>query len=122
MFSSWAEREDQVFYPGKRNKWSFFRTKMWYSMRINGFWSKNNLCYDAHYNHELRWRGNPIPIKYKHFYIPDDWKTQLLSLEIVEVRRDSLDKLESDYRKNKTENLDLVVESARFLLENNKLK
>ena len=95
---------------------------MWYSMRINGFWSKNNLCYDAHYNHELRWRDNPIPIKYKHFYIPDDWKTQLLSLEIVEVRRDSLDKLESDYRKNKTENLDLVVESARFLLENNKLK
>ena len=77
MYSEW---EEEMFYPGKNNKWAKFRTKMWDEMRDNGFWWKGNLWYDAHYEHELRNISSGILLWYREQYKPNKQNAELIPI------------------------------------------
>ena len=76
MNSEWED----VFYPGKHNKWSKYKTNMWKSMEESGYWTKNVLWYDAHYEYELRDKSSAIPISYKQQYKPNKQIAKLIPI------------------------------------------
>ena len=80
MYSARNRINEEVFYPGKKNKWIRFKTRMWRDLVNSGSWDNNELWFYAHFEQELRDREDPIPSRLNDLYEPEPSRAILVPI------------------------------------------